>query len=150
MYTKFYHYLFWFTHFCSCSKLPNITIGRLLEISPSHFGLSASFIGPKNEINCDVLSNWILFYQKIRQIRQFSGTQLCIELPHIRWWGPNKHFWPSEFQVFIPLSYISQYFIQNKWYYNYILIVFLIQQKIIMISPHNNKKAMSIISRNPW
>ena len=39
---------------------------RLLEISPEYFGHSVSFIGPKNEMYCDVLSDRLIFYRKIR------------------------------------------------------------------------------------
>ena len=37
---------------------------RLLEISPEYFGHSVSFIGPKNEMYCDVLSDRLIFYRK--------------------------------------------------------------------------------------
>ena len=39
---------------------------RLLEISPSHFGHLASFIGLNNEMYCDVLLDRTILYQKIR------------------------------------------------------------------------------------
>ena len=39
---------------------------RLLEIFPLHFGHLASFIGPNNEMYCDVLSDGTIFYRKIQ------------------------------------------------------------------------------------
>ena len=42
-----------------------VVIPRLLEIPPSHLEHSASFIRPKNEMYCDVLSDGTIFYRKI-------------------------------------------------------------------------------------
>ena len=47
---------------------------RLLDISPSHFGLLASFIGPKNEMYCDVLSDQMIFYRKIQWSDSFRNS----------------------------------------------------------------------------
>ena len=41
-----------------------------LKISPSHFGHSASYNEPYNEVYCDQT----IFYRKIQQIRPFSRT----------------------------------------------------------------------------
>ena len=67
-----------------CSK-PRCYYSRLLEISPLHFRLSASFIRPNNEMYyCDVLSDQTIFYRKIRQIWQLSRT-LAIDMIEKLW-----------------------------------------------------------------
>ena len=49
-----------------CKPRQRTTVKWLFEISPSHFGHLASFIGPNNEMYCDVLSGRTIFYRKIR------------------------------------------------------------------------------------
>ena len=53
-----------------CRVIYNIY--RHPKISFSLLGHPASFIGPNNEMYCHLLSDQIIFYQKIRQIRQFQ------------------------------------------------------------------------------
>ena len=56
---------------------PRVFIRRFLEISHSHFGHSASFIGPKNEMYYDVLSDQMFFLSE-NPIRSGSFQELCI------------------------------------------------------------------------